>query len=341
MTRRDEHPPPAVIRTRFTTAFGIDAPVVSAPISAAPELAAAVSNAGGLGQLQITWLDDAAIQAAIRATRNLTDRPFGVNLVLDEPRGHQLDVALNEGVAVVTLFWGDPAPYVEQIHAAGALATVTVASAAEARHAASVGIDAVVAQGWEAGGHVWGDVATLPLVPAVRAAVGSLPVLAAGGIADGHGLAAVLALGADGAWIGTRLVASREAPFAREYKMRIVAASETDATYTTLFDIGWPDAPHRVLRNSTVAEWEAAGRPPSGHRPGEGETLATRPDGKPIRRYSIEEPNIGMTGNLEALALYAGQSAGLVPGIEPAGTIVRRLVEQAESVIRGLASATH
>ena len=113
--------------------------------------------------------------------------------------------------SLMSFFWGDPAPFVEQVHAAGALAMTTVGSAAEAKAAADAGVDVIVAQGWEAGGHVWGQVGTLPLVRAVVEAVAPKPVLAAGGIADGHGLAAALALGAAGAWIGTRFLASEEA----------------------------------------------------------------------------------------------------------------------------------
>ncbi len=287
--------------------------------------------------MPITWLDPDAIREAVRATRKLTERPFGVNVVLDERRDEQLEAALEERVPVVTFFWGDPAPYLERVHAAGALATLTVGSAEEARRAAAAGVDAVVAQGWEAGGHVWGRVATLPLVPAVKSVVAPLPVLAAGGVGDGRGLAAVLALGADAAWVGTRFVASEEAPFTPEYKQRVVAAPETEAIYTTLFDVGWPEAPHRVLPNSTVAEWEAAGSPEPGMRPGEGEVVAKTPDGEEVPRYSVSEPTVDMAGELEALAMYAGQSAGLVGAIEPAAAIVRGMVEEAEAILRDLA----
>jgi NAD(P)H-dependent flavin oxidoreductase YrpB (nitropropane dioxygenase family) len=326
-----------MIETPFTSMLGIEAPIVQAPVAPSPELVAAVSNAGGLGLLPVSWLDPAGVRAVIRATRALTDRPFGVNLVLDRRRDEQLEAALEEAVPVVTFFWGDPGDYVDRVHEAGALATFTVASAEEARRAASGGVDAVVAQGWEAGGHVRGRVATLPLVPAVKAAVGSLPVLAAGGIADGRGLAAILALGADAAWIGTRFVASEEAPFTPAYKQRVVDAAESDPEYTTLFDVGWPDAPHRVLPNSTMERWEAAGRPGPGERPGEGEVIAAHPDGTPVRRYGIDEPLAGMSGDLEALAHYAGQSAGVIRAVKPAGAIVRELVEEAESVLGRLA----
>ena len=140
-----------------------------------------------------------------------TSKPFAVNLVLDWDPAERLAIALHEGVRIVSFFWGDPAPWVEQVHAAGGIVLHTVASAEEARRAADAGVDAVVAQGWEAGGHVWGQVSTLALVPRVVDAVAPLPVVAAGGIADGRGLAAVLALGAGAAWMGTRFLLAEEA----------------------------------------------------------------------------------------------------------------------------------
>ena len=237
--------------------------------------------------MQATWLDPSGIRAALRAVRKLTDRPVGANLVLTEPRDDQLAAALAEGVQLVSFFWGDPAPYLARVHEAGALAALTVRSAAEARSAVDAGVDVVVAQGWEAGGHVWGDVATLPLVPAVRDAVGETPVVAAGGIADGRGLAAVLALGADAAWMGTRFVASEEAAFARSYKEGVAAAAETGTVHTSLFDGGWPDAPHRVLRTGR----SSAGRPRAARRPAGGPARARswRPR-RTARRSSATAP---------------------------------------------------
>lgn len=233
----------------------------------------------------------------------------------------------------VSFFWGDPAPYVERAHQAGAVVLHTVGGAEEARRAVGAGVDVVVAQGWEAGGHVWGDTATLPLVPAVVDAVHPTPVIAAGGIADGRGVVAALALGAGAAWIGTRFLASREAAVHPVYRQRVLGASETDTVYSHLFDIGWPDAPHRVLRNSTVRLWEWAGRPPRGKRPGEAEIVAWTADGRPIVRYADVIPLPGMSGDVEALALYAGQSVGLVREEEPAAEIVRKLADEAALVL--------
>lgn len=146
-------------------------------------------------------------------------------------------ISLKKGIKVIWFCWGDPSPFIEKIHAHGAKVILTVGSADEAKQAVDADVDVIVTQGWEAGGHVWGTVATLPLVPAVVDAVaGRVPVVAAGGIADGRGLAAVLALGAEGAALGTRLLASHEAGIHEQYKNRIIAAKETDTVYTDLFD---------------------------------------------------------------------------------------------------------
>ena len=160
----------------------------------------------------------------------------------------------------------------------------------------------VVAQGWEAGGHVRGTVATLPLVPSVIDAVAPTPVVAAGGIADGRGLAAVLALGAGAAWIGTRFLASTEAAIHPHYRERVLQASAADTVYLeNLFDRGWENAPHRVLRNRTVEQWEAAGRPAFGQRPGEGEAIARSSAGAPVVRYQAHTPSAGTEGEIEEL----------------------------------------
>ena len=154
----------------------------------------------------------------IRETKAQTDRPFGANLVLEWSQHERLAICLEEGVPVVSFFWGDPAPLIQRVHDAGSVVLSTVASAHDARKAVEAGVDAVVAQGWEAGGHVRGHVATLPLIPTVVKAVAPKPVVAAGGIVDGKGVAAVLALGASGAWIGTRFLASQEAAVHSHYR---------------------------------------------------------------------------------------------------------------------------
>lgn len=321
--------------------LGISVPVVQGAIGNAtcPRLAAAVSNAGGLGMLALSWSSLDEVRSAIRETRALTDRPFGVNLVIDFPQQERLAVCLDEGAPVVSTFWGDPSPYREAIARGAAVHLHTVSSAEQARVAADVGVDVVVAQGWEAGGHVGGMVTTLTLVPSVVDAVGSVPVIAAGGIADGRGLAAVLALGAQGVWVGTRFLLAEEANVHDEYRRRVIAAVETDTVWSRLFDGGWPNAPHRVLRNSTVSAWEERGRPERPHRPGESEVVAWRADGSPLERYWFDEPDAMTTGDVEALPLYAGQGAALVHGVSSAGDIVRDLVAGARDAVGGASGA--
>jgi NAD(P)H-dependent flavin oxidoreductase YrpB (nitropropane dioxygenase family) len=321
--------------TPFCERLGLTAPVVQAPIGSAatPKLAAAVSNAGGLGMLALSWTEPSAVRAQIRATRALTDRPFGVNFVLEWDQHERVRACLQESVPLVSTFWGDPGPYVDTIHAGGALHLHTVGSAEEARHAVDAGVDVIVAQGWEAGGRVWGQVATLALVPAVVDAVRPVPVIAAGGVADARGLAAVLALGADAAWIGTRFLLAHEASVHSEWARRIQDASETSTLYSTLFDRDWPDAPARTLRNSTVRAWERAGRPAGPDRPGEGEVVALAPDGTPLYRYGTTPAVGGATGDVEALALYAGQSAGIAKDRLPAAAIVEELVGRAVEAV--------
>ena len=324
---------------RFDTAFcrlaGIDLPIVQAPVGGitTPALAAAVSEAGGLGMLSITWRDPDDLRALLRETRARTEKPFAVNLVLEWDPAERLAIALEEGVRVISFFWGDPAPWVDRIHAAGGIVLHTVASAAEARRAADAGVDALVAQGWEAGGHVWGEVSTLALVPRVVDAVAPLPVVAAGGITDGRGLAAVLALGAGAAWMGTRFLLAEEAATHPVYQQAVIAADETATAYSALFDVGWPDAPLRALRNSTWEAWHAAGEPDVGARPGEGEIVATGEDGRDIARYCNDCPVIGASGDIAAMALYAGQGVGLAQRIQPAGEIVREVAEEAARVL--------
>jgi nitronate monooxygenase len=327
------------MQTSVTRVLGIEQPIVQAPIGGLsnPRLAAAVSNAGGLGTIAQTWMPLDEIPESIRATQALTSRPFGINLIIDEPQHERVAAALAAGIKVISFFWGDPEPYLAAVHAAGAIALLTVGSAAEARAVVEAGVDVIVAQGWEAGGHVWGEVSTLALVPAVVDAVGSTPVIAAGGITDGRGLAAVLALGAGAAWMGTRFVASEEARAHPDYVARVLESPETGTFHSSLFDIGWPDAPHRVLRNATIEGWLAAGRPASGQRPGEGEVLGRRADGSEIVRYSSVSAAVGTTGRVDELSLWAGQGVGLVNEVLPAAQIVRRTVSEAEAILARLA----
>ena len=325
------------LTTPLCRRLGIDLPIVQAPIGnvCTLELAAAVASAGGLGMLPAGRREPSEIAQLLARLRELTSRPVGLTLNLMQDQSARLAACLDAGARIIHLFWGDPEPYIAPCKASGATLMATVASAEEAKRVVDAGVDIVVAQGWEAGGHVWGQVATLPLIPAVVDAVRPAPVIAAGGIGDGRGIAAALVLGAEAAWLGTRFVMASEAATHPLYAEAVQRASGAATYYSELFDVGWPDAPTRVLRNSLIDEWEAAGRPPAGGRPREG-TPAAHEGTASYERYGTASPTRQMTGEVEKLAMYAGQSAGLIDDILPAAEIVARLANEARDAL-GLA----
>jgi nitronate monooxygenase len=167
-------------------------------------------------------------------------------------------------------------------------------------------------------------------VPAVVDAVAPVPVIAAGGIGDARGVAAVIALGAQAAWVGTRFLLAEEMPIHEEYRSRLLHATETDAQwYPDLYDVDWPNSPHRALHNSTAEMWEAAGRPPLENRPGFGDVIAHFASGEAIVRYEPAPPMVGTTGDIEALSQWAGQSVALArQPAQPAAEIVAELVSR-------------
>jgi NAD(P)H-dependent flavin oxidoreductase YrpB (nitropropane dioxygenase family) len=301
------------------TVLGSALPLMQAPLgrgSAAP-LAIGVSQAGGLGTLGASWTEPASLREQIRSIAGATDGPFCVNLVLDFEQDERLEVAVEERVPWVSFSFGLRPEQVIRARAGGSRVLVQVGSADAARAAAAAGADALIVQGVEAGGHVQSVVGLLPLLAEVRAAV-SLPLLAAGGIAEPASARAALAAGAAAVVMGTRFLASDESDAHPRYKAHLLAAEGRDALLTDLFDVGWP-APHRVLRNSTYERWDAAGRPPPGERPGEGEEVA-----RGVPRYAANLPNSGVDGDIEAMAMYAGQGVGMIDAVEPAAAIVER-----------------
>lgn len=310
-------------------------PIFQAPTGsiAGPELAAAVSEAGALGALGLTWTPPDTAAEAVAAVRARTARPFLVNFVLHfEPAA--LAAVLDAGAPVVSFSWGDAAPHVGQVHDAGALVGVQVTTPDGARRAADAGADFLICQGIEAGGHVQSTSPLWDLLPRVIESAGGLPVVAAGGIADGLGIARAVRLGATGAMLGTRFVATRESRAHDAYKRALVEAQgEEDTALTVCFDGGWPYAAHRVLRNSTFAAWEAAGSPPPGVRPGEGEMVARTADGEPILRYEDAAPRAGHTGDVLAMCLYAGTGVGDVTDIPSAAELVARLGAEYDAAV--------
>lgn len=327
------------LRTSLTDTLDLTVPIVQAPIGSAtcPALAAAVADAGALGMLAVTWRDPGTTRELISETTQRTDGVFGVNIVVDPdakeiPTDRQIDVCLDAGVDVFSFSFGEAAPYIERIQAHGGTVIQSVSSAADATAAVDAGVDILVAQGWEAGGHVQSEVATLPLVPRVVDAAPDTPVVAAGGIADGRGIAAVLTLGAAGAWLGTRFLATEEAHIHRQYRQRVLDAEETETVYATVFDEGWPETPHRILENETVAAWQDAGQPAT-DRPGAGDIIAETADGTPVRRYEDSLAVPEMDGEIADLPLYAGQSAGLTDAVQPAAELVRTLADETTAAL--------
>ncbi len=290
---------------RLAAVCGVDLAVCQAGMAgiAGPELAAAVSEAGGLGHLGGLRLPPAALRAAIRDTRHLTARPFGVNLVTACAPGTfeaQLRVVLEERPRVLSLFWGGFEEAVARARAAGILVMVQVGSPTEARRAVEAGADVLIAQGIEAGGHVRGRLGLLPLLAAVLEIAGARPVLAAGGIAGDAEVRAVCGLGAAGVWVGTAFVATRESDAHEIYKERLLAASGEATEYRTGYSYGWGiGAPHRVIPG-----------------PGRLDPLRLVAGGARRRDRAVWARRI---------SLYAGQGVGRVRHLLPAAELVARL----------------
>ncbi len=301
-------------------------PIIQAPIGSAASvaLASAVARAGGLGGLALSSAEPARIGELVTATLLASGgAPFLVNFVLHFPV-EGLDQALSAGAKVVTFSWGINASLIAQAQRGGARVGIQVGSAGAARQALDAGADFLIAQGVEAGGHVQSTTPLARLLPSVLAVAGDVPVVAAGGIASGQDIAAVIAAGAAGAMMGTRFIATFEAAAHDDTKVALVAASADDTVFTNCFEIGWPHAMHRVLRNTTFTAWEAAGCPQPPHRPGEGDVIF-RQNGTDFPRYSESQPGAGAIGDLWAACNYAGTSVGGIDRIEPAGELVARL----------------
>lgn len=321
--------------TAFTKLVGVKHPIALAPMAGAVEsdLAAAVGNTGGYPIMPFSWSSLQTIEQSLNDLRAKTLAPFAVNLCLDLPQETRLDLCLSHKPNAVHFFWGDAAPFVRQVHAAGALVIQTVSDDQEAKRAVEAGVDILIAQGWEAGGHVRGTVATCPLVPAVVDIAGSVPVLAAGGISDGRGLAAALCLGASGVVMGSRFLATPESSAHPDYIARLLEAKHSDTIYAKeLYNVGWENAPHRVLRNSLGDRWLVDGQPDNATRYRAGEMVASNGD-TTFGTYESATPHHTMQGEVEVMSMWAGQSVGLIKSIEPAATTITRTIHEAQEVL--------
>lgn len=300
-------------------------PIWQAPCGsiAGPELCAAVSAAGGMGSMGLTWTSEPDVKAAIAHVKSLTSQPFFVNYALAfEPT--TLPICLELGVPIISFSWGDASPFVPDVRASGAYLGIQVFDSESTKKAIDLGADFLVCQGVEAGGHVESK---LPLEVALAEALeaaGAIPVIAAGGIGDLVGIQRVLGMGATGAMLGTRFVATQESRAHEEYKRSLVRATENSTSLSVCFDGGWPNAPHRTLVNHTLQSWIDAGEPTHG-RPGEGEVIGWASDGGPIYRYEDTAPRIGFTGQISEMCQYAGTGVGFVQDVPSAGALIERL----------------
>lgn len=320
------------MKTKITRLLGVEHPIISAPLGpdiSGPELVAAVSNAGGFGILQAQLAPPPLLREVINNTRALTDKPFGVNLLLNFPIEEQIDVCLDEQISALSFFWGDVSPYVERVHEAGVKVIHQVGSVAAAQRSAAAGTDMIIAQGVEAGGHIEGTMSTLVLVPQVVSAVSPVPVAAAGGIANAPGAIAALAMGADAVVLGTRFLASHESRAHPDYKQRLLEAKGEDTQRTVLFGFGWPHAPHRALKTAFVEQWlddVERGQEAREDEPVIGKSTICGAE-MPIQQFMGFPPNASSTGDIDLRCLLAGQNVGMVNDIKPAADIVAELME--------------
>jgi nitronate monooxygenase len=307
--------------------LGVDVALLQAPIGAcaSPRLVAAVAEAGALGTLACTWTAPADLARVVGQVRELSGRRFAANLVLWFPVDAQLDALLGLGVPVVTFSWGQPGrARVTRCHESGARVVVQVGSAAGARQAVADGADVLIAQGVEAGGHVQSTTPLDDLVRDVLEVAGPVPVIAAGGLALAGDVAHARALGAAGAMLGTRFLATAESAAHAAYKSALVDAGAGATALTVCFSGGWPHAPHRVLRNATLERWEAAGCPAPGRRPGDDAPPAVRA-GKAIARYDDAPPLAGDAGAVGEMCLYAGTGCSAIDDAPAVAELIDRL----------------
>jgi enoyl-[acyl-carrier protein] reductase II len=326
----------SALKTQLCTMLGIEKPIVQAGMGyvARSELAAAVSKAGALGIIGASLISIEQLREEIRKTRDMTDKPFGVDILFatygrpsPDPRVEeyttevrkQIDVVFEERVPVLASGLGNPAPVVPQAHELGIKVISLVGNTKNAKRVAAGGVDVIVAQGYDGGGHT-GRVGTFSVVPAVVDCV-QQPVLAAGGIADGRGLVAALAMGAVGVWMGTRFVASREAFGHMNYKNRITEIDDEGTTRTRCFT----GKPCRVIKNRITVEWE--------DRDEDIEPF-------PMQVLKISE-YIGedvykaarLHGKIDIGSCAAGQSSALIHEVKGAGEIIDDIMSEADQIL--------
>jgi len=310
--------------------LGIEHPIIQAPVGgiATPELASSVSNAGGFGGLALSWSDSENAQTTIEAVKAKTTNSFFVNFALNfEPKALNKSVFL--GVKAIQFSWGMPDKgMVDLIKSNGIIMGIQVSGKESALKALSLGADYLVCQGIEAGGHVHAT-RTLDLaLDEVLKISKEIPVVASGGISTGADMNKYLKKGAAGVVMGSRFVATKESGAHLEYKKALIDATLDDTVLTVCMNKGWDNSIHRILRNSTFINWESNGCPKVGKRPGESDILGRNLAGKSIERYSFSAPTIGVTGNIEAMTQYAGNSIQNINDIPSVADLMHRIMKE-------------
>ena len=316
-----------MIHTRICDLLGIPHPIVLGGMGTATTapLVAAVSNAGGFGTLGTSAFNAATLETEIASIHERTEKPFGINHLLFQIQEDMFAVTLRAQPAVAAFAWArkdqDLRDYFQRAHDAGSKVMHMAGEVPEALRAAEAGADVIVAQGTEAGGHV-GWMASLPLVPMMVKAVAPLPVLCAGGIADGRGLAAALALGAEGVLLGTRFMATPEAPIHPNFKQAIVKSDGHDTVLTEIPDLAtqrvWPGAMSRAQRNQFIERWS-------------GREWALRQNASEIGRQVAAAR---AAGDIDNASLSFGQDAGLIDSVKSVREVIHDIVTEAEAIIQ-------
>ncbi|MGR3218512.1 MAG: NAD(P)H-dependent flavin oxidoreductase [Candidatus Anammoxibacter sp.] len=315
-----------LIKTPVCDLLGINYPIVLGGMASATSvpMVVSVSEAGGLGILGITGLNHKQIHEQISSIKAETDKPFGVNYLLFKIDDDVYSETIKERPPIISLAWARPDQdlkmFFKKAHDAGSLVVYMVGNVNEAIRAAEAGADVIVAQGTEGGGHVR-LISTMALTPMVVNAVSPCPVLAAGGIADGRGLAASLALGAEGVLIGTRFLATHEAPLHQNYKDAIVKSNGHDTVLTNIPDLisksDWPGGCARALQNDFINYWSERK-----------ELISQNAD--EISEASLKARK---EGNIDKTSLLVGQNAGLIDSVMSIKDVITQMVEQAEEII--------
>jgi len=319
--------------------LNLEIPILQAPIGSigSTNLAATVSNAGGMGSLALTWTAPDVTAQQLRDLRDQTSNPFFVNFVLGFPSlsfETVLEAVLEARPPAITFSWGQPGKLIEKAHQHNALVGVQVGTVNGAKQAINDGTDFIICQGSEAGGHVQSSIPLSDLLPSVVEVADSVPVVAAGGLSNGKDLAWALQQGASAVMMGTRFVATTESFAHPKYKQALVESSAEDSTYTQCFNRLWPNASHRVLRNKTLDNWETAGCPQPGQRPGEDEVLAEGSAYDTIIRYDDSPPVETTNGQILECCLYAGTGCGTIDGIPGAAQLLSNIWSEYQAITK-------